>query len=355
VARRSSIGLDIGTSGVRAVELSFSKAGITLDRFGQVALPEGAVRDGEVHDPHAVAAALKDLWTHTKFSSKDVVVGVANQKVIVRQVDLPWAPLDELKDGLGYQVQDSIPMPVEHALLDFYPIEEMVGEDGSRLLRGLLVAAQRDMVSAQLEAVQLAGLRPVVVDLTAFAVLRSLAEADELGLATARLEALVDVGARVTNIVVHENGVPRFVRILLMGGQDITDALAERVGIAQNEAEALKHRQGLEAVEDDADQQRVSRVMDVAGQAFVDQVRGSLDYFAASSGGSPIERIVLTGGGTRLAGLAERLQSATRIEVVRGRPFADLSIGETDLTDEQMAFVEPLASVPVGLALGGVA
>ena len=355
MARRSSIGLDIGTSGVRAVELSFGKGGITLERFGQVALPEGAVRDGEVNNPQVVASALKDLWAHTKFSSKDVVVGVANQKVIVRQVDLPWVPMDELKEGLGYQVQDSIPMPVEHALLDFHPIEEMTSDDGTRLLRGLLVAAQRDMVTTQLEAVQLAGLRPVVVDLTAFAVLRSLADADQLGMQSSQLEALVDVGSRVTNIIVHENGVPRFVRILLMGGQDITDALAERVGLPANDAESLKHERGLTPAGDDPDEQKVGRVMDVAGGAFVDQVRGSLDYFVTSSGGQGIDRIVLTGGGTRLIGLAEKLQDATRIQVTRGRAFADLTIGKTDLSDEQMAFVEPLASVPVGLALGGVA
>ena len=98
MAGRSAIGLDIGTSGVRAAELSFGKGQVTLEKFGQVALPEGAVRDGEVIDPDAVGAAIKQLWSHTKFSSKKVVIGVANQKVIVRQVDLPWMPADELQE-----------------------------------------------------------------------------------------------------------------------------------------------------------------------------------------------------------------------------------------------------------------
>jgi type IV pilus assembly protein PilM len=341
---------------VRAAELVFSKSAITLERFGQVALPPGAVRDGEVHDAPAVAAALKELWTHTKFSSRDVIVGVANQKVIVRQVEIPWAPADELKNTLPYQVQDAIPMPIEHALLDFYPLEEVSGDNGSRSLRGMLVAASRDMVTAQLEAIQLAGLRPTVVDLTAFAVLRSLAETDELGLGGQRMEALVDVGASVTNIVVHQGGVPRFVRILLLGGQDVTDAVAERAGVSPLEAESLKHERGMRADDDESAETRaVGRVIDVAGQAFVDQVRGSLDYFTASSSSQGIERILLTGGGSRLTGLAERLQDATRIPVARGNPFADLSVGKTGLTSEQVEFVEPLATVPVGLALGGVA
>ena len=140
--------------------------------------------------------------------------------------------------------------------------------------------------------------------------LRSLADSDDLGMGST-MEALIDVGARVTNIVVHEGGVPRFVRILLMGGADVTDALAERTGSEQTEAEALKHEMGMSADNDDPKAQAAGRVMEAAGQAFIDQVRGSLDYYTASPGARPIERIVVTGGGSRLAGLSERLFNST--------------------------------------------
>lgn len=353
MAGRTAIGLDIGTSGVRAAELVFGKTGITLEKFGQVALPAGAVRDGEVIDVDAVAQAIKQLWAHTKFSGKKVVVGVANQKVLVRTITLPGAPLDELKETLAYQVQDSIPLAVDNALLDFYPLDE-VDENGRKMVRGLLVAAARDMVLTHLKSVQSAGLTPVMVDLTAFAVLRSLADSDQLGLG-APLEALVDVGARVTNIVIHEGGVPRFVRILQMGGQDVTDAVADRTNASQAEAEELKRELGMRVTGDTPEQQAAGRVMETAGKAFAEQVRGSLDYYAASAGGQPVARIVLTGGGARLGGLAETLQEVTRVEVTRGRAFSDLEVGKTGLTPEQVQFVEPGASVPVGLALGGVA
>ena len=92
---------------------------------------------------------VKQLWAHTKFSSKKVIIGVANQKVIVRQVDLPWMPVDELKKSLAFQVQDFVPMPVEQAVLDFHPLEELTADNGTRVLRGLLVAASRDMVQRQ--------------------------------------------------------------------------------------------------------------------------------------------------------------------------------------------------------------
>jgi type IV pilus assembly protein PilM len=167
------VGLDIGTSGVRAAELSLGKGPATLERFGQVALPLGAVRDGEVIDCDTVAGAIRQLWAQAKFSSKKVVVGVANQKVVVRQVDLPWLPIKELRQSLAYQVQDYIPMPVEQAILDFHPLEEFTSESGGRMLRVLLVAAARDMVGSAMEAVSKAGLQPSMVDLTSFAVLRS--------------------------------------------------------------------------------------------------------------------------------------------------------------------------------------
>ena len=351
MAGRSAIGLDIGTSGVRAAELSFGKGQVTLEKFGQVALPEGAVRDGEVVDPDAVAAAIKQLWAHTKFSSKKVVIGVANQKVIVRQVDLPWMPADDLKKSLAFQVQDFVPMPVDQAVLDFHPLEELGADNGNRVLRGLLVAASRDMVNASLEAVHKAGLAPVMVDLTSFAVLRSLADADHLGLGT-EVHALVDVGARVTNIVVHQGGVPKFVRILLMGGQDVTDAVAERMGVPQDHAEALKQQLAAGTLGQGMDAQAVGRVVEAVAAAFVDEVRGSLDYYLASSGSAPISRLILTGGGARLGGLAQRLQVTARVPVQVGTPMHSLQVGRTGLSPEQIAFVEPLAAVPVGLALG---
>ncbi len=344
------MGLDIGTSGVRAAELTMGKGGATLERFGQVALPTGAVRDGEVVDVDVVAGAIKQLWAQAKFSSKKVVVGVANQKVVVRQVELPWLPLKELRQSLSFQVQDYIPMPVEQAILDFHPLEEFVNDTGGRMLRVLLVAAARDMVGSALEAVEKAGLQPTMVDLTSFAVLRSQVTSSS-GLVV-EAEALVDVGASVTNIVVHQGGVPSFVRILLMGGGDITDAVAERLGVGEEQAESVKQTTGLSVVAGSAGQHPASRVIESSGSAFVEEVRGSLDYYLAQPGSARIGRVVLSGGGSRLGGLVERLTAATRLPVEVARPMSVLKIGKTGLSDEQLAYVEPMVTVPVGLALG---
>ena len=347
------VGLDIGTSGVRAAELTLGKGGTaTLERFGQVALPAGAVRDGEVVEPQQVAEAIKQLWAQAKFSTKKVIVGVANQKVVVRQVDLPWMPTAELKKALAFQVQDYIPMPVEQAILDFHPLEEFNNDSGARMLRVLLVAAARDMVGSALEAVQQAGLAPEMVDLTSFAVLRSLVSIDTTGLNSMDSEALIDIGANVTNIVVHQGGVPRFVRILLMGGSDVTDAVAERLGVPTEQAEAIKQETGMAPVPGAADSTPAARAIEATAGAFVEEVRGSLDYFMTQPGAARISRVVLSGGGSRLTGLEQRLAAATRLPVQAARPMSTLKLGKTGLTPDQLAYVEPMVTVPVGLAMG---
>ncbi len=162
----------------------------------------------------------------------------------------------------------------------------------------------------------------------------------------------MDVGASVTNIVVHQGGVPRFVRILLMGGADITDAVAERMGVPIDQAESVKQSTGLALVAGAAEAHPANRAIESSGSAFVEEVRGSLDYYLAQPGAARISRVVLSGGGSRLVGLVERLSAATRLPVEPARPMSLLTVGKTGLTEEQLAYVEPMVTVPVGLAMG---
>src|SRR3954451_11973003 len=329
--RRTAIGLDIGTSVVRAVELSYGRSGTTLERFGQLVLPSGAVLDGQVVDEDAVVASLRKLWQATGLSHKEVVLGVANQRVIVRQLELPWVPKAELRSSLAFQVQDLLPLPIEQTVLDFFPLEEITDPSGNRTLRGLLVAAARETVLANVSAAEQAGLRVEAVDLTPLAVLRSLRR--QTG-AQVETEALIDIGARVTNIVVHSAGAPRFVRILLVGGQDVTEAVSEQLGVPLAQAEVLKQQVGRAGMDEGlAD---VARAVSATAQDFVTEVRGSLDYYAASNPGPPVERLVVTGGGSRLEGILDRLAAATRLPVVAGDPMGSLRVGKTGLEDAQL-------------------
>ena len=341
-----AIGLDIVTTTVRAAQVSFDKRGTTLERFGQVALPPGAVRSGEVESPQIVAEALKALWSSAKFSTRNVSVGVASRRVVVRQVDLPAMPRNELHAALPFLVQDFIPMPVDSALLDMHVLEEIVSPAGAPMLRGLLVAASREMVEQTLEAVRLAGLKPVSVDLTPFAVLRALGQAEAPIDAVADAEVLVDIGASVTNIVVHQGGVPRFVRILLMGGGNATEAIAARLGISYEDAEYMKLHLSSGAPISTADQEAAAAALDQTTSAFCEEVRGSLNYFTAAHGAARMARVLISGGGAGLVGLADRLEQAIHVPVSEADPLPSLKVGK-----HVAAGTAACTVVPLGLAL----
>lgn len=354
VAQRRAIGLDIGSSSVRAAELSFGRDSVVLERIGQVALPIGAVRDGEVVESEPVIAAIRQLWSSARFRSKSVIAGVASQRVVVRQVDLPWLPGDELRQSLRYHVQDYIPMPVEHASLDYHLLGEFVDADNNRMVRVMLVAAAREMVNTTVAVVTGAGLELSAIDLVPFAMIRSLAKVDELGLTDLRAEALVDVGANVTNIAIHVGGVPGFVRILPTGGADITEAVIERVGLTADEAELTKLQTGMPDNPGDVGfaGDPAARVIESTASDLVEDIRGSLSFYASQPDSLPLGRIVLSGGGGSLAGLSARLGLATGLPVHHKSPMDSMRIGDVGLTPEQLDYISPMTSVPVGLALG---
>jgi type IV pilus assembly protein PilM len=315
------------------------------------------MHDGQVADAAAVTHAIKELRKQVGLKTTTVALGVANQRVIVRQVDLPWMPPNELRRSLPIQAQDFIPMPVDEAQLDFHLLGETSGDGSGRRARVLLVAASKDMIHSLVDAVRAAGLRPTSVDLASFAVLRSLITADHVGVGSAGAEAVVDIGSSVTNIVVHQGGVPKFVRILLMGGADLTRALADRAGVSADEAERLKRETVLGPI-GAGSENPIERLLDSEVQAFASEVRGSLDYYSAQADSARIDQLIVSGGGSQMSGLVERLQAATRLPVERANAFSSLKApipGKLGLTDEQLEVAQTVAAVPVGLALGAAA
>lgn len=343
----TSIGLDIGSSAVRAVQLSGGRGSYTLDRLGQVLLPPGAVRDGEIVDGDAVVEALQILMSRYKFKGRKVALGVANQQVVVRQVDLPALPEDQMRESLPFQVQDYIPIPVDQAQLDFEILEEFANSDGTQMSRLLLVAAAREMVDRLLEVMRRAKLEPDLLDLDAFALLRALVVPDPAAAQGGSGEMIVNVGSTVTNIVVHSGGVPRFVRILLMGGNGVTESLQNAFGIGWEQAEAIKSQPQAPGSQE-------AQLVAERAQRFIEEIRGSLDYYRAQGDSIQVQRVVLSGGGAQLPGLPERLAEAVRLPVDRGHPMQNLQIGKVGLAPEQLAEAEPFLAVAVGLAMGGL-
>lgn len=347
MARKSAVGLDIGTRSVNVAHVESGRNETRVVNFGGAELPPGAVREGEVVDTAAVADVIKDLLSAAKVKSKQVHLGIANQRVVVRQVDLPWMEPSELRTSLRFQVQEHIPIPVDEAELDFHVLDDYYADEETRMLRVLLVAAHKDMVSSHVAAATKAGLRPVGVDLNPFAMLRALGTDSPV---ESPSEVLVDVGAGVTNIVVHDQGVPRFVRILVLGSDDITNALESGLGIPFPDADDTKKQTGFQPTSDDV----AARIIADHASQFVDEIRSSLDYYHAQSGGSRVSRVVLTGGGSLLQGLTERLETVLRLPIERGNPFRYLPTKNVAFGEEELQQVGPVLTTAIGLGLGGV-
>jgi type IV pilus assembly protein PilM len=345
---KTRIGLDVGSTAARAVEVNVNSDPPVLVRAAQVPMQPGAMENGEVRQPEAVSEALRELWRRGGFKGRQVYMGVGNQRVVVREVALPWLPVKELRDSLPYQVQEFIPIPVEEAVLDFDPLEEFE-QDGRRMIRVLLVAAQRTMIDTLVHTATAAKLEPLGLDLIPFALIRSVGVADGPVLEEESEEALIDVGADVTSICVHARTVPRFVRILPSGGNDITLAVARALGMPEEDADRMKRGEAVEGGPSPADAQRVAQGRTVS---FVDEIRSSLEFYHAQSPGSRIGHMRVTGGGSKLPGFLQLLSDRLGTPAEPGSVFARVR-PELDLSQEALVEAEPLLAVAVGLALPG--
>lgn len=360
------VGLDIGTDRVRAAQIKPSGSGNTLVAYGSVTMPFGAVVEGEIVDPEAVSSALRELWKRTGIRTKDVAIGVSNQKVVVRLIDLPYMERDELAGAIQYQAQDYIPIPIEEAIIDFQIIGDYMTSADEHMMEVLLVAAQRDMIASAVKAVEGAGLKLAQVDVTAFALVRSLLGsttgwfADETETPGEAL-GVVHISSGLTNIAVVERGIPRFTRVSSLAGNQFTQAIANVLNLTFDEAEALKISAGLPSIdvpqvpESGEDAQLVSTAQDALereANKFIAEVRRSLDYYLtqATQAGT-IKRIYLTGTGSQLKNLPNYLEKGLQTQVVLGDPLSQIQVSGAV---EQTVLADRMGcAAAIGLALGG--
>ncbi|RWZ50031.1 type IV pilus assembly protein PilM [Labedella phragmitis] len=347
----SVVGIDIGSVAIRAVELKDpDKARPTVLRFGEIPLPEGAVARGEVIEQRTVASSLKRLWSTAGFGSKEVVIGMGNQRVLARDLTLPRMSITRIRESLPYQVQDHLPVPVEEALLDFYPISEAMSDSGP-VVNGLLIAAIKEAVLGNVRAVELAGLTTSGVDLVPFALSRLLlgtAASEGAGIVT---EAVVEIGATATTVVISTRGVPQFLRIIPSGGEDVTEALKLRLELERGEAETLKRFVGLTTRVVDPWHVPAMNIINEVASDLLGSIRNTVAYFTHTRPDSILQRIQLCGGGSFLRGLPEALAELTRLPVAPVDVLAGLAIARgvdaKGLHARQAEF-----TVALGLAVG---
>jgi type IV pilus assembly protein PilM len=343
----TSIGLDIGASAVRAAEVSYDGTRRSLRCYAQVGLPPGAVVDGEVVSSPVVSEALRRLWSEGGFSSTKVILGVSGHRVIIRQADVPALDDEDLRSALRFDTQQLIPIPMDEASFDFTVLDRTSGtdDDGRSTARILLVAAHRDLLRSHLGAVKGAGLQASAIDAAPLALMRVVPAPPTGGRG---VEALASIGAELTTVAIREDGVPRFIRSLAVGGSKLTAGIANALHVDPAVAERLK-RGATTEVSPQLVQAR--RAISTELRDLAEEVRATLDFFLAQSNGVGVDRLLITGGASQTQGLIEALAGGVRVPVESFDPFETLTLGEVGLDEAQLDQARASAGTAVGLAL----
>jgi type IV pilus assembly protein PilM len=329
-------GLDIEAGSIAATEI---RANGTVQVVGSAvaSLAPGVFHDGEVVDPAALATSLKDLFSTHKLS-KRVRLGIGNQQVLVRTLRLPAIEdPKEMEAAVRFQAQEQIPMPLDQAVLEHQVVGGTPADEGALpQLDVVVVAARRDMVTSFLEPLRRAGLEPVAIDLSAFGMIRALAdqavspEALEAGERPQEATLYCNVGD-VANLAVARGRSCLFTRVSTAGMEPICERLVATRGLSVEHAEQWLHYVGLERpiAEIEGDPETVAEAraaLEDGVGALLDEMRRSLDYYGAQEGSLPVSRIFLSGGGSAIPGLAGRIQErlGSQIDLVRPQALAGL-------------------------------
>lgn len=364
MARNSAIGLDIGKSSIIGVQVAGKYPTAVLKAFHERALPEGLVFEGEVIDADALGDELKAFMKESKLKGKAVHLGVGNQKVIVRNIEVPEMDEAELRGAIEFQAQDYIPIPVDEAVLDFQVVQRYADGEGVAKQQVLLVAAQKDMIRRFLDAGKKAGLKVAGIDVSAFALIRALSPQISFvdqGAQAAPGFAIVNISSTVSTLVVSVDGEPKFTRIVNFAFDNFIGALAERQGIPLADAVGLVERIGLPGPHpadnetyNPATIEDVQACLSAEAEELVEDLRRSLDYYHQTQENGYVEHLAVTGRGAMLRNLDAYLSEALQIRVELGNPLLKLAQNSSGHPDALLAGMAARLAVAVGLALDEV-
>ncbi|HEB89481.1 MAG TPA: type IV pilus assembly protein PilM [Deltaproteobacteria bacterium] len=345
--KTSVIGLDIGSSSVKAVEITQKSKdkGFELRSLGQAALPHEAIVQGAFLNSSAIVDSIREAIDSGRISGKEVAASVSGHSVIVKRVNVPQMTREELEDQIQWEAEQYIPFDVNEVNLDFQ-ILDANEEEGQ--MDVLLVAAKKDLIDDYYQVITEAGLTPVAIDVAGFAV----QNAFELNYEQdpAAVTALVNIGSQVVNINVLRNGVPAFTRDIMTGGAQYTEEIQKALSVSFDEAERIKigNPEGGAQVQEVIPQE-VEQAMRSVSETVIGEISRSLDFFAATSADARISKVLLSGGGSRIAGFAGAFNERTGLETELMDPLARM-LPSKGFEAEYLESMGPLLAVGIGLA-----
>jgi type IV pilus assembly protein PilM len=340
---RNTVGLDIGASSVKAVQLKRGRGADELVRLGIAPLHPETIVDGVIMDSGTVISAIQQIFTENQIKTKDVVVAVSGHSVIVKKIRVAKMKPNELEEAIPFEAEQYVPYAVEDVNLDFQVLESR--DPNANELDVLLVAVKKDIINDYLSIISTAGLNAVVVDVDAFALENAFLLAYELD--RQQVVGLVNLGAAVMNINILQGGMSEFTRDSPLGGNRYTESIQKMLGLSYEQAETLKLGGEVEG----RSFQDAQPAIDMVNAEIAGEIRRSFDFFRSSSHSETIHRVLLSGGCAILPGLVEYLSENLEIPFEVANPLRKISADSKKFDPAHLERIAPQLAVSVGLAL----
>jgi len=340
---KTSVGLDIGSSLIKVVEVDHTKDEPVLTRYGIVKLPSEAIVEGEIMDQSLVVQGIQECMAKAGVTAKNVATAVSGRAVIVKKVVMDKMNPDDAKEAIFWEAEQHVPFDIDDVCLDFQVLNEDVGANQMEIL---LVAAKKEMVNAHAGIVRDAGLNPVIIDVDSFAIQNAVEATGDSG--SGRVVGLVNIGSDVTNINIIQNNIPYFTRDLSVGSNVFVEAVQRELGVTSDEAENM-----LSGNAEIDDPDRLRQVIQDAAQDISMGIERSIAFLKTAGDAERIDHAVLSGGGACVPFLREILSEKHEIDFTVNDAVArmDRAEGVFETHGDTAEKVAPLLTVALGLAL----
>jgi type IV pilus assembly protein PilM len=336
-----AVGVDIGSHAVKVCHLKRTDRGYFVVNLGSALIPEGAVDDGTLNDPESVGTIIADLFKNLKIRSKKIGISISGYSVIVKKVNLAVMEEEQLEEHIMHEAEQYIPFDIDDVYLDFQDLKTSTGDNDRTDV--MLVAAKKEIVDDYLDMLEELKLKPVIVDVDGFA----LENTYEHNFPKNENVALVDIGASKMNINILSEGVSVVARDIVVGSRQLTDQIQRAFDIEFEEAEALK----LGEIPAGDKQEEIEDIFSSTCTQWVLEIKKAIDLYHSNHQEKPLTKLVLSGGGAKVAGLIDFLKSETSLPVELFNPFKNMTSNDKMIDPAYLERIGPEMAIATGIAI----
>lgn len=345
--KKSVAGLDIGSSSIKMVELDGKANQLSLVALGYQNLPDDTIIDGQIMELNVVSDCIQNVCGNFQVKADQVVTGVSGHSVIIKNIVLPAMSKDELEESIDWHAEEHIPYDLADVSLDY-----QVTQTTNDATHVLIAACKRERIDNVRQAVQLAGKEPFVIDVDTFALQNCYEfnyQPDDSQVVT-----LLNIGASTMNVNIVKGTRSLFTRDITVGGSQFTDVLQRSLGLSYQQAEAVKR--GVSGAVEGIEEKSIEPLMTNVTEIIAMEIQKTFDFYRATSDDNEtvVQKILISGGGSKLQGLAHDLSARLELPVEVLDPFRNIKVDSRKFDPDYMSEIMPEMAVAVGLAMRGV-